>query len=143
MTGLDEFAASTTWNPTPARYGRTWEIRLPWTKPPLSANDRLTYMAEARIKAEIRRTAAALALDVADPSWPLDRVVITLVYTPRDKRRRDRMNLAPTLKAAVDGLVQAGLVDDDDDTHVLDMIRIAEPDGDPRLVLVVREVLDA
>lgn len=120
---------------------RTWDIRLPWTAPPLSANDRLHYMAEARIKANIRDTTHSLARSLRPRiTKPLDRVEVVLTYTPRDKRRRDRMNLAPTLKAAVDGLVLAGVVVDDDDEHMHDDIRIAPPDGDPRLVLHIREL---
>ncbi|WP_244278017.1 hypothetical protein [Gordonia westfalica] len=38
---------------------------------------------------------------------------VSLHYTPRDVRRRDADNLVPTLKAACDGLVDAGLVADD------------------------------
>ena len=148
MTGLDEFAASTTWTPAPARYGRTWEIRLPWTKPPLSLNDRSHWRAKAQATAQVRgltREAVVAACwgDKVHLKLP-PRVAVLLTYVPRDKRRRDADNLVGTLKACCDGIVSAGLVaDDTPDLMLKHMPVIAEPDGDPRLVLVIREVLGA
>jgi hypothetical protein len=44
------------------------------------------------------------------------------------------------MKALVDGIVDAGVVADDDTEHVTrTMPVILPPDGDPRLVLVIRE----
>lgn len=150
MTGLDEFAASTTWNPAPARYGRTWEIRLPWTKPPASANDRDHWRVKARKVADIRESARLVVADriarFIDPrKGRPGRIVVGLTYVPRDRRRRDPDNLVvPLMKALVDGIVDAGIVPDDTPQYVLRLMPvIAEPDGDPRLVLTIREVLNA
>lgn len=46
------------------------------------------------------------------------RVRVTLVYTPATRRTRDSDNLVGTMKPCVDGLVDAGVVADDDDGHV-------------------------
>ena len=129
-----------------ARAPRTWEIRLPWTAPPLSANGREHWRAKAAKTAMIRRTVAQMVdLSELTPSpigFCLARVEVFLDYWPRDKRRRDADNLFPTLKAACDGLVTARVVTDDTpDLMTKHMPRIFAPDGDPRLVLTITEVL--
>ena len=43
----------------------------------------------------------------------LERVRIELHYVPRDERRRDPLNISPTLKACEDGIVDAGVIPDD------------------------------
>ncbi len=124
---------------TAERYGRTWEIRLPWSVPPASANDRDHWRVKARKVAAIRDVARAMCL-----YWPeVDRIAVGLTYVPRDKRRRDPDNLVvPLFKALCDGIVDAGIVPDDTPTYMVrSMPVIAAPDGDPRLVLTIREVL--
>lgn len=49
----------------------------------------------------------------------LDRARIEMWLTFPDHRRRDVGNLAPTAKALVDGLVDAGLLPDDDWRHLV------------------------
>lgn len=90
---------------------RTWTLDLPWTKPPLSANQRLHWKPNAAITARVRRATKLLALSAGIP--PLGRCEVTLTYNPTDKRRRDADNPVPTLKAACDGLVDALVVADD------------------------------
>jgi crossover junction endodeoxyribonuclease RusA len=145
---LDEFDPALTRNP--ARYGRTWEVRLPWDKPPVSANDRDHWRVKAQKVATIRDAARLLCwsqIIVREPPAALvpKRIAVGLTYVPRDRRRRDPDNLVvPLFKALVDGIVDAGIVPDDTPAYVIrHMPVIAEPDGDPRLVLTIREVLDA
>lgn len=53
-------------------------------------------------------------------AWPrLERAHITITIDWPDKRRRDPTNWANTGKALVDGLVDAGLLPDDDTKHVI------------------------
>jgi hypothetical protein len=127
---------------------RTWEIRLPWTAPPVSANDRDHWRVKARKVAEIRRTAMELVLHhvpvdayVGRTKADANHITVGLVYVPRDRRRRDADNLVvPLMKALVDGIVDAGVVADDDTEHVTrTMPVILAPDGDPRLVLIIAE----
>lgn len=49
----------------------------------------------------------------------LDRIHIVCVLHFADSRRRDPNNWAPTAKAIVDGLVDAGVVDDDSAQYVI------------------------
>ena len=116
------------------------ELRLPWTTPPLSANDRRHWRAQAARVAEVRAFVREAVAWANTDKWPSggDHVVVTLTYYPRDRRRRDADNLVPTLKACCDGLVDAGVAaDDTPDLMTKHMPVIAEPDGDPRLVLTV------
>ncbi len=125
-----------------------WEIRLPWTTPPLSLNDRSHWRAKASKTATVRaltKTVVSLCYvatsDTIPTKWPLSRAAITLTYYPRDRRRRDRTNLVATYKACVDGCVDAGVIPDDTPQWLEELMPvIAEPDGDPRLVLTIREL---
>lgn len=118
----------------------TWEIRLPWTTPPISLNDRGHWRTKAAKVAMVRRVTATLVSNAHIDAFPLDRAVITLTYYPRDRRRRDRTNLVGTYKACVDGCVDAGVIPDDTPQWLDErMPVIAEPDGDPRLVLTIEE----
>ena len=133
---------------TAERYGRTWEIRLPWSAPPASANDRDHWRVKARKVATIRQSAKYIVQDAMSafpfpmPATP-KRIAVGLTYVPRDKRRRDPDNLVvPLFKALCDGIVDAGIVPDDTPTYMVrSMPVIAAPDGDPRLLLTIREIL--
>lgn len=117
------------------------ELDLPWTAPPLSLNHRNHWRAAAKKSAEIRQAGFVLAKQAH--IGPCHRVQVTLHYRPRDKRTRDAENPIPTLKALCDGLVDAGIVTDDDPEHMVkEMPVIHEPAGKsglkPRLWLVVQ-----
>ncbi|MDV6271088.1 RusA family crossover junction endodeoxyribonuclease [Rhodococcus globerulus] len=87
-------------------------IDLPYSKPPLSMNDRKHYHAKARIIAKLRKEARLLAKAASVPTG-LANPSVTLHYQPRDNRRRDADNLVPILKACCDGLVDHGITTDD------------------------------
>jgi crossover junction endodeoxyribonuclease RusA len=88
-----------------------WTLDLPFDRPPLTENQRLHHMAKARLTKQVRRAASFLARSQRIP--PLGTCTVHLVWHVNTKHRRDADNLAPTLKAACDGLVDAGLVPDD------------------------------
>lgn len=89
------------------RIGKKW----------LTANQRIHHMAKARTSRQWRDTAAWRAFqDLRGVRVERARVVCELRF---DKtRRRDPGNWAPTAKAVLDGLVDAGVFPDDDETHV-------------------------
>jgi crossover junction endodeoxyribonuclease RusA len=88
--------------------GQPFTIRLPFTDPPLRANDRLSWPAEARVKKSIRQAARLMARNW--PLAPIDRPChVMLVWEVTDRRVRDANSGTPTCKAAVDGLVDAGV----------------------------------
>lgn len=94
-------------------------ILLPWSKPPLSMNDRGHYMVKARATASVRAAVMIMARSHKLPQG-LAYVTVQLHYRPRDNRRRDTDNLVATLKPICDALADGttkhpgyGLVPDD------------------------------
>lgn len=116
----------------------SWTITLPITKP-LSLNDREHWAVKAQRTRKIREHVAATASVFGIPQ--LDHPRVVLHYQPRDKRRRDPLNLASTLKACEDGLVTAGVLVDDDGEHFTStMPVIDQPNGvEGRLWIVIEE----
>lgn len=96
----------------------THEIDLPLHKgkPPLTLNQRLHWSEKARRTRMIRETVGWQAQAMRLGHAP--HISVQLHYTTGDRRRRDSDNLVPTMKPAVDGLVDAGVVPDDDPAHV-------------------------
>ncbi|GGQ48592.1 hypothetical protein [Streptomyces asoensis] len=123
-------------------------ITLPAGLKILNANQRPHYRVRHEITKELRAEAMKAvsecpalmeALAAAKPDALFPRAHILGVYCPPDRGRRDPANYYPSFKAAVDGLVDAGLFDDDDHTRVLgpDM-RLGRVVKRGQLVLVVR-----
>ena len=81
----------------------------------LSANDREHPMKRARRVKEWRTAAGWLGRDVGAVETP---VHVTFVFKRRSSRRWDVENLAPTAKAIMDGLRDAGVLPEDDTTNV-------------------------
>ena len=93
---------------------RTWTLTLPFNRP-LSLNDRGHWARRAKETNAWRDTAWALARSARLPR--LDTFTVVLHYAPRTKGRRDVDNLVISLKHVVDGLVVAGVCEDDDSTR--------------------------
>lgn len=96
----------------------------------ISANDHRSWQRRHRLTRQWR-TSAAFLCRTSRPGR-LDRARIVAYALMPDHRRRDSSNLAPTAKACVDGLVDAGLLVDDDHT------RLDGPDMRIRVVPGVR-----
>lgn len=84
-------------------------FRFDWTKAPLSLNYRMHRMAEAKVVKEVRSLMHAQARHIPD----LGRCEVRLVWFVNTRTRRDNENPVATLKALCDGLVDAGVVEDD------------------------------
>lgn len=116
-----------------------WELQLPWSKPPMSLNDRDHYQVKRRKTAMIRNTTHLLVKQAKIPA--LRRCSVQLWYAPTDRRRRDADNLAPVAKACCDGVVDAGVVrDDTPDLMVKPQSLICDPERGGRLWLVVTDL---
>lgn len=89
----------------------TWTIVLPYSKPPLSLNDRRVWQAKWRADQAVKTTVWLMLRPQHIP--PLARCSVQLEYQPRDDRRRDTDNLLGTGKVIYDSVVQAGIVPDD------------------------------
>ena len=95
-----------------------WESRsIPLTRSKLlSANDKMHWAARSRLTKQLRQWGYLLGREgegVARLGLTHARVEMEFAYP--DRRRRDRSNLAPTVKAIMDGLIDAGLLPDDAD----------------------------
>lgn len=92
-------------------------IELPWSRPPLSLNDRPPASRGAVYSRAslVRRTRNTVLVMAQHTKLPRDvaRATVQLHYRPRDSRRRDTDNLVATLKPCCDALVTYGLVPDD------------------------------
>lgn len=91
-------------------------LTLPWPAPPLRQNDRLHWSARARAVRDIRHAVAMLARPASLRIYT--RCDIGLVWHVNTAHRRDSDGPAPTLKAAIDGLVDAGVLPDDRHEYV-------------------------
>lgn len=82
----------------------------------LNANQRMHWQKRRKIVELLRRAARDAAASQNAPR--LERAHITVLVAWPDRRRRDVHNLYVTVKACIDGLVDYGLLPDDDDTHL-------------------------
>lgn len=116
-------------------------IRLPWTAPPVSQNDRQHHLvkakAVARALAEARRAIRAADIE------PIVGAVVTLHYRVPDLRRRDADNLAVVLKVCQDALVAEGVIPRDDWVHVPSSgCTIHPPEGPAEMWLELSEITE-
>jgi hypothetical protein len=130
---------------------RSFTLTLPRGLVLLNQNQRMHHAVRARITASIRAAAMATcsedepmrtALATTSKGEPLLRHAYILgVLHPPSRRRADPANWYPSFKAGVDGLVDAGVLEDDDHTRVIgpDM-RIGPVAKGGRLVLHIQEL---
>lgn len=115
---------------------------LPMTAP-LNLNHRQHYMVRAKLVAAVRKAAKEAAEQLGIPACR--KVKVTLIYIPRDRRRRDSLNLIPTAKPVEDGLVDAGVVPDDTPIYLESQMPLIDvPDKGAkagRLCVLVERVL--
>ena len=84
----------------------------------IRSNDRRHFHAAAALTRKWRETAAWRARQERLPKITQP-VEITAVIHRADRRKADAPNSWPSVKAAIDGLVDAGVLVDDNDTCVL------------------------
>lgn len=93
---------------------RVFKIEFPPGMPLLNANDRLHWTKRAHLTSDIR----VLSRNLSSHIPRMDKVKIRATYYPPNNRRRDMSNLFLTVKAAVDGFVDSGVLKDDSDKYV-------------------------
>jgi hypothetical protein len=122
---------------------RTWRIEFPPGMELLTSNQQGgKWQKQYRITKPIKDAAIVLARAAKIPH--LNRVTIVAEFRPPTGRRRvvrEVHNLGPSAKAAIDGLVKAGVLTDDSDRYVAD---VSFKPGDPhplgQLVLLITEL---
>lgn len=105
----------------------------------INSNQRLHRMVQAKLTAKWREAARDL---VESAGWePYTGRVHIMVHIWKTRAGRyDPNNLWPTVKAAVDGLVEAGFLVDDDHDHVEGPDMRHGGRGAAALVLTIREI---
>jgi crossover junction endodeoxyribonuclease RusA len=119
---------------------RSWRIEMPAGMELLNSNHRGHWSRRQRLTKDLRWAACCLARSALVPQ--LERAHVEAVYEPPDRRRRDPANLYPSIKACVDGLVDARVLPDDDAAHLVgpDMRLSTTPHPRGRLVLIITEL---
>lgn len=102
-----------------------YNLRLSFSRPPLMSNDRKHWTVRAKVTRQIHEEIAWQALIGHVPS--LTRPTVALHWIPAQQRRRDADGPIPTAKAALDGLVVCGLLEDDTTTHVDHRMPVIHP----------------
>ena len=121
----------------------TYTITVPKIARYMNANDRPNRWAKAKATA-LWREAARIEAIRFNAAWsagmliPLVRITATVHIA--DKRRREVSNLFPTFKACIDGFVDAGILADDSDAHVVGPDPRRAYDGPPRITFTLEEV---
>ena len=81
-----------------------------------SPNARVHYMKLANVKRNQKDVMIASVLEMPSmdrPDEPMGKAHLTITFHAADKRRRDIDNLLSACKAYIDGLVAAGVIEDD------------------------------
>jgi len=81
----------------------------------LSANDRMHYKTRAKRTERLRSEAFRVC---GKHPMTFGRVRIVCIFRAPDNRRRDTANLYPSFKACLDGIVDSGVIHDDNDKYV-------------------------
>jgi len=95
----------------------TYELTLGAGTDFLNANQRLHWAKRAHLTRYWRERGKIAATNAQIP-W-MSKAHVTVTVHKTTNHRFDPANLAPTAKAIVDGLVDAGVLDDDDRTRLV------------------------
>jgi len=112
-------------------------IELPLPAKSLSPNARVHWAVKARdVKAYRQRAASRVRclLGGAEPQW--ETVTSQATFYHASNRRRDNDNLNASLKSAQDGLVDGGLLSDDEHVTPLPPVKLIDRDR-PRVEITI------
>jgi len=96
---------------------RTWTLVIPAPAKWLNANDRVDLRRQTPDRRAWRDAGQVYALQAKLPKLYRAHLLAELRFA--DERRRDVHNLYPSIKALVDGLIDYGLLPDDDHRHLV------------------------
>lgn len=117
-------------------------IDLPQVNPKLHAHNKGGWRGKSSAVKALRaeaRVKTRNVMPVGYTPWPFA-VVVYRFYVP-DLRRRDLVNMMQSQKAAIDGVVDAGLLVDDDWQHLaIGAVRCVVDRKNPRVVLTFQRM---
>ena len=110
--------------------------------PLLSLNQRPHFREKSAKTSKIRAEACKAAK--AQPFFPFGKVRVRVIFHAPDKRKRDFVsgNWAPTIKAVLDGLTDAGVWSDDNDLVIKEMCQVVGPISPKKARLVIQVIED-
>jgi crossover junction endodeoxyribonuclease RusA len=97
---------------TPVQF--TIRVPSPW----LLTSNRVAHWSKKAQCTRYIRHLAGFETRFSHPGVKLPAAHLTVCVTWPDRRRRDVHNVMPTIKAAIDGVVDAGLLPDDSDQYL-------------------------
>lgn len=110
--------------------------------PCLTMNQRLHWTKQREL-ARRWRYAAGIYARLAEAPKGLPRSMVQVSFPVKQQRRRDPHNWAPTVKAIVDGLVDAQVFEDDSSEYVLVEDSTFHPAADHEYVVITIKPLEA
>jgi crossover junction endodeoxyribonuclease RusA len=120
------------------------EIEMPLPDRRLSPNARTHWRSKAQATKHLRELARGLAVcakGLTCETLPMHQALCRITYRVADRRRRDRDNLLAMLKAAFDGIADAGIVGDDADiTYAPVAIEVVGRGGETGVTLRIEAV---
>lgn len=120
--------------------GRMWGLEIPMR--PMCENEhrKLHGLPRSRHDRQWRYLTAQTAMVQRFPRTPVGPVDITVTHhRPNRRSLPDVAACAPTAKAAIDGLVDWGMLADDGPDHVVEITYRVEVSGRDALALLIRE----
>lgn len=123
--------------PPRSRELRTRTVELPWSRPPLTSNQRLHWAKRAKLTKQIRYATSVLFHTFG----PVNRCEVTMIWYVTDAKRRDVDNTVPTLKACCDGIIDAKILPDDTPNYMTKhMPQIIRTTGRMHITLTLKEL---
>jgi crossover junction endodeoxyribonuclease RusA len=104
----------------------------------INLNQRLHWAKRAKLTKSWRLAARVRAQQAGLPKG-LPRVRVTATIHKGNNRAYDAHNLVPTVKAAIDGLVDYGLIPEDTNQHLVGPDMREGAGGPPRLELTIEQ----
>lgn len=99
-------------------------------------------MAKAAVARKYRRLAKEAVLEEEIETMPWNKVSVHTTFYHKVNRRRDTDNAIGSLKSAYDGIVDSGLVPDDDHKHMeRTMPEFLIDKASPRLEMTIKRLL--
>ena len=114
-------------------------ITLPEPPKELNPNGRHHWRAKLRPKQQYRETAKWCGMEMVGDREPVEAAEVWITYYHRTANHRDRDNILASLKPAIDGLVDAGLLADDSDLTYRPIRRETDK-GNPRVEVTIEAV---
>ena len=93
-------------------------LELPLPDPLLSPNSYGHWAPKAKAVREAKDMVVCAVLEQGHRTEPLTHATVTVSFVLPNRRRRDHGNLIASAKAYLDGLTLAGIISDDDLTHI-------------------------